>query len=350
MKINLILPFTANSGGIKVAFEYANGLYLKGHDVVCYAPMKEYKYNNYGIKGLLKQSKNALQNIIRGSTVKWFDLLVPISLIPCINNCYVRNADIVIATAWPTAFSVSELDKNKGVKYYLIQGYEVWSGPKELVDASYKLGLKNIVISNWVKNRMEDISAPVEKIIYNGINHEEYYCENRENQKNINLLLMYNPSKWKGYDDGISAIGIVLRKHSNIKVNIFGLKSSRNIPPFASFYKKPTVNILRKLYNLSDIYIFPSRFEGFGLTALEAMACKCAVVATNTGIIESIGKHKYNIMISEVCDVDLMANNIIELIEDKNLRNFVSNNGYQTAKIFDWGKSIDDIENLFLSN
>ncbi|MCZ2990936.1 hypothetical protein NYY86_22720, partial [Acinetobacter baumannii] len=135
MKINFILPFTYATGGIRVAFEYANRLQEKGHDVVCYAPMLAYKFDNYGVKGNLRRIKSSIGNSIkRRNKVNWFDLNVQIKLVPYIGDTFVRKADAVIATAWPTAYSVYELDKDKGEKFYFVQAYEDWSGPKELVD------------------------------------------------------------------------------------------------------------------------------------------------------------------------------------------------------------------------
>ena len=51
---------------------------------------------------------------------------------------------------------------------------------------------------------------------------------------------------------------------------------------------------LSKLYNISDVLAVPSRVEGFGLVAVEALACGLPVVATNNGgmvdfINESVG-------------------------------------------------------------
>jgi glycosyltransferase involved in cell wall biosynthesis len=47
---------------------------------------------------------------------------------------------------------------------------------------------------------------------------------------------------------------------------------------------------LRTLYNIADVFVFPSLCEGFGLPPLEAMACGCPVVASDrTSIPEVVG-------------------------------------------------------------
>ncbi len=45
---------------------------------------------------------------------------------------------------------------------------------------------------------------------------------------------------------------------------------------------------LRKIYNISDVSLVPSRYEAFGLVAVEALACSTPVIATNVGGLESI--------------------------------------------------------------
>lgn len=341
-KINIIVPFTNLTGGIKIIFEYSNRLYEKGYDVLIYAPMIAYKFNFSGFMGLMKRVKATLGNVKRGNKVKWFDLKVPIKLIPYICNNFVRDADFIIATAWPTAYDVKKLNGSKGKKLYFIQGYEIWSGSKEEVDGSYKLGLMNIAISKWIKDILEnEVGAKVDYIIHNGIDFNEFYCENKVFNKRKKILMLYHEHELKGYIDGLKAFELVKSKYTDIDLILFGIKKGKlPIPKYAEFYENPSRNLLRELYCKSDIYLFPSRFEGFGLTLLEAMACKCAVVGTKTGILEEIGIDKENVLLSSPRDINTLAENIELLIKNNELLRKISENGHDTVRNFSWDNSV----------
>ena len=112
MKINIFVPFTSLTGGIRVIFLYANYFTSKGHDVICYVPMKAYKFSNQPILKVLKKSLG--NTFKRGTKVKWFNCNFKIKLVPLMNNTFVRDADISIATAWPTAYDLNSLKDTKG--------------------------------------------------------------------------------------------------------------------------------------------------------------------------------------------------------------------------------------------
>ncbi len=52
--------------------------------------------------------------------------------------------------------------------------------------------------------------------------------------------------------------------------------------------RRPSTGYLVKLYNLADIFVFPSYIEGFGLPVLEAMSCGTPVVASGAGSLPEI--------------------------------------------------------------
>lgn len=349
MKINFIVPFTSLTGGIKIIFEYCNRLSARGHDVLIYVPMKAYKFNNKGLVGKLVTLKSSVGNTLkRGTKVDWFDLDAKVKLVPIIKNAFIRDADICVATAWPTAYDVYNLDDSKGKKVYLIQHYEIWSGEKDLVDGSYKLPMNQIVIAKWLQETMKDKFNQNSTLIYNGINFDEFkYKDEFKDNKDIIISMLYHSLEWKGFKDGLSAFEIVKKKYPGIKLKLFGTESGEDIPEYAEFYEMPTKSELNNIYNESDIFIFPSKSEGWGLTVVEAMACKCAVVGTNTGALSEIGIHEKNAMISNPNDVNALAENIIKLIDNEEIRKNISEEGYITALNLDWSISVDKIENLF---
>jgi N-acetyl-alpha-D-glucosaminyl L-malate synthase BshA len=66
----------------------------------------------------------------------------------------------------------------------------------------------------------------------------------------------------------------------------------------------------------ADLFVLPSATESFGLAALEALACKVPVIATNVGGLPEVVRHGVDGMLFEVGDVDAMGAAAIELLRD----------------------------------
>ena len=347
MKINFVIPFTGSTGGIRVVYEYCNRLKANGHDVLIYSPMKAYKFNNdYSILGRLKTFKATLGNIFkRGNKVEWFDLKVDIKLVPKISNKYIRNADVTIATAWPTAYDVDKLSSEKGKKIYFIQHYETWSGPIDEVDGSYRLNLNQIVIAKWLKILMKEKFSKESLLLYNGIEDEMFLNNTKKINNNITCCILYNSLEWKGFHDGLKAFKIAKSKFKNIRLKVFGLEDlEESLGEGIEYYQNPKREQLKNIYEDSDIYIFPSKKEGWGLTVIEAMANKCTVVGTDTGSIEEVGINRINCLKSTPNNVEKLAENLIYSIEHEEIRNLISSNGYELALNFKWKESLSKLE------
>ncbi|OGG26686.1 hypothetical protein A2960_00745 [Candidatus Gottesmanbacteria bacterium RIFCSPLOWO2_01_FULL_39_12b] len=93
---------------------------------------------------------------------------------------------------------------------------------------------------------------------------------------------------------------------------------------------------LAGIYNLAKVYLQPSFAEGFGLPILEAMACGCPVVTTNTSSLpELTGEAAIKL---DPKNYQTLARSIIELIENASLRDQLIKKGIERAKKFSWDK------------
>lgn len=124
---------------------------------------------------------------------------------------------------------------------------------------------------------------------------------------------------------------------------MFGMCDNSNLPDDVEYYQNPTKQKLLDLYSNSDIFIFPSLEEGWGLTPLEAMACGCVVVGTNTGFVLDLGQHENNMMISTPNNVDEMVENVEQLIMDTELMKKIQKNSIETIRQLEWKQSVQKL-------
>jgi L-malate glycosyltransferase len=103
-----------------------------------------------------------------------------------------------------------------------------------------------------------------------------------------------------------------------------------------------------EILSITDLFILPSEYESFGLAALEAMACGVPVISTNTGGLPEINVPGVTGYLSDVGDIDNMAENAIKIIKnDSTLQQFKSN-ALEHTRNFERDKIVPLYENLYL--
>ncbi len=350
MKINFVVPEISRTGGMNIIFQYANRLTAKGHDVILYTPIIPFNlhkkqirwyYLNYQIRTALKwlfRGKNKLPHNIYPYSFK-------IKFVPIMLNFFVRDADVSIATSWPTAYPVYHFSKSKGRKYYLIQDYEVWNSNVKLADRSYTLPLKRIVCCKHMQNILRDKFSSDSELIFIGLDTNRFH--NKFKKYNNPQVIFFNDHLLpnKNVEGSIYTCEKLKKEFPDLRFKAFGVKKYHKIPDFIEFTENPNDEEITRLYSEADIFIFASKYEGFGSPPSEAMACECAVVANAIGAIPEYSKHNVTAIHANPDDKDGLYKGVKYLLENSELISKISSAAYhQIRKLMNWDRSVEHFE------
>lgn len=106
-------------------------------------------------------------------------------------------------------------------------------------------------------------------------------------------------------------------------------------------------NDVIRILCLSDLFILPSEHESFGLAALEAMAARTAVISSNAGGIPEVNIHGVSGYVSEIGDVDDMANNALKLLCNPTELERFKQAAFETARKYDIDAILPQYEELY---
>lgn len=178
--------------------------------------------------------------------------------------------------------------------------------------------LTNDNLKEWKLKNLKVISNPL-----------SFYPEESADLNNKVVLAVGRQSYQKGYDQLLKIWQPIAKKYPDWELKIYGkidqeLKLSQlaqelGITTSVSFYA-PVKNII-SVYTESSIYVMSSRFEGFGMVLIEAMACGVPVVSFDChyGPKDIITPNEDGILV-ENNDLDSFSKSIEELIKNSELR------------------------------
>lgn len=361
MRITFVLPsFPLEPvGGFKVVYEYANNFVARGHEVnivhPAILPRKPLP------KGLLKKARRLARLILNPvlppkppKTINWqfIDSRVSMLYVPNLNERYIPDGDAVIATAWHTADYVYIYSPNKGEKFYFIQSYEIWDGPTDRVNKTWLYPMHKIVIAKWLMEVGEKLGATGMAHIPNAIDHSKFKITRPIEGRPKRVAMLYSKALWKGSDDGIKALQIAKERVPELEAVLFGTPSrGDNIPKWIEYHQDPPQQLLvDEIYNGSSIYLCPSWVEGWHLPPAEACACGCAVVSTDIGGVRDYAIHNETALLSPPKDPFKLAENLIHLLLDDELRVRIARRGNENIKNFTYERSTDMFEQYLISN
>ena len=337
MKITFLSPHVRIAGGVRAILTYADRLVGRGHDVTVVVPTGS---------TLRAWSRN-----VRGRGPDWVEGFRPrVRWVRRWTAERLPSADVIVATAWQSAASVAAAPARCGTKFYLVQHYEsLYHGNPEAVDATYRLPMRKIVISTWLKDVMRERFDAAAEVLVTPVDRELFHpVAVTATTSRPRVLMLNHDYAWKGVAEGLKVVERVKLRVPGLRLVGFGLKPPRQPTGWDEYHVNPPQAELAALYSGCDIYLCPSGDEGLGMPPMEAMACGAALVTYDNGGCRDYARDGETALVARRRDVDDLAAKLERVAAEPELRARLAAAG--TALVttaFDWDRSVERLEALF---
>jgi glycosyltransferase involved in cell wall biosynthesis len=343
MRITFVMPHAGMAGGNRVIAIYASQLSKRGHLVeIVSQPPDRPSLRDWTNWLLLRRPWP-----VTARTAPYFQedphiRLRTVKTRGPVSDDDVPDADIVIATWWETAEWVAALSARKGIKVQFVQHHEVFSWlPVDRCEASYRLPLRKIVISRWLKDLMENkYHAENVFLVPNSVDQKQFSSVPRKKQEVPTVGFLYSTVPFKGVDVSLSALTRLKTQLGSLRAIAFGaepISPHTPLPEWVEYHYLPAQDELKNLYSRCDSWLCSSRSEGFYLPLLEAMACRCPVVSTKVGgpldtVIDGINGY-----LVDVDDDVALSDRLLKIMKQSEADwKQMSDAAYETATRYTW--------------
>jgi glycosyltransferase involved in cell wall biosynthesis len=259
------------------------------------------------------------------------------------------EADVLVYPAdLRDAADLFELLARVGSPVMLFQGYGTPGSP--VVQANLSSAREAVAIARWLQDVALAQGVPC-TYVPQGLDREVFAPGSVPPvERPPRVSLMTHRLDWKGLDDALEALAIVREQRTDVELALFGtepvagegtfragparsavegtfLAGSTGPPAEVTFLPSPTRPEVAALLRESAVHVVASWEEGFGLTGAEAIACGAALASTDTKGSRDYAIDGHTALVSSPCDPQALAENVLALLADAQLRERLVANG-----------------------
>ena len=339
-------PLDRPTGGYAVQYEYANRLVAHGHRVTILHAWalqrprgRRWLYYGQEIARLTRQHE---------PIVTWFSLddRVRVRLVPYLHAWLLPRADVFVFTAWQTVAHFAGPIPERA--FHFVYDYEFWRARPDLRTAMLSVfrhpRLRRIAGSRAVAAMLADAGSSAIATVPCGLDLERWHgAGDGTSRQDLMVGFPLRDEPHKGMDEAFTALDLVRREVPEARFAAFGAASDVNPPSFVERRGRLSDAALRDFYEECAVFLLPSRYEGWGLPAAEAMACRTAVVTTANGGTEDFAEDEATALVVEPEDPEPMAAAVTRLLRDPALRARLADAGRKRVSQMSWDAATEGL-------
>jgi glycosyltransferase involved in cell wall biosynthesis len=210
---------------------------------------------------------------------------------------------------------------------------------------------RRFVVSSFWKEALSREHGLESQVVYNGIDLGEFdgLPERRTRAPTILFVGGFEPRK--GLENLVLALETIHRTMPEVMLRVVAKTGFRGVDSeewfrlladrarvghAVEFHQSVDQGSLLQFYSDADVVVLPSRNEGWGLSLMEAMACRKPVVATRVGGIPELVRDGIDGLLVDPGDVTGLAKAVTDLLTDENTRSRMGSSGRERAAGFSW--------------
>jgi glycosyltransferase involved in cell wall biosynthesis len=248
------------TGGVIVLYELANACARRDHEVhFVHGPLTPYRVG----------SLDELPPFP-------FDERVAHHLVDRLDDPRIPTGDVVFGGTAP---------RRLGLPVDLVQGFRMLGD--DIERDLFRTPLPKVCVASWLVDVGVGYGSPPEQLWYLplGLDHRTFGIRTAQDTRLYDVAMLSHPHREKGFAVGMEALHELKRRLPDLRAVVFGIDPpSLPLAGWVRFWQAPDhTTLANQIYNESCLFLQPSYHEGFGYTAVEAMACGCALVTTDNG-------------------------------------------------------------------
>ncbi len=341
MKIAFVLPGEGRSGGVRCTMMAANALLDRGHTVRIV-----YQRQQLGSIGWLRRRWISLRYPDGGAS--WLRFFRgPCESFRDIREFRFQDGEVVIGAGLWSCRELSRVDQPGIRKIHYLHGDVPWD--REYMKAAWGQRVPKIAVASYLGSVLREVCGQeLVAVVPNGVDTAQYYPSlNGVSRTAVGTI--YGAGRHKDPETVLAVLERLRRDCPNVPRIVFGSDARPRALPPRDYLRFPSVAKARELYSRSLVWFLASRSEGFGRPILEAMACGCAVVATDCGGPRDMIEDGVNGFLVPVGDVDRITERIQLLLHDRAAREQIVANARRTVQRFSWSHTADLLEKALQS-